>query len=108
MASDAWKTTMGKNPSFQSGNVKARIPRSCPHCKGHDIHRSRRRGLFERFLLPLFFVRPYRCYSCLQRFYGTFSPIGSTDGRRDASSLPHVRSRLGDLTPSRTPTRRGT
>lgn len=42
----------------------------CPWCGDTRLRRSRRRNLAERVLLPLFFVRPYRCSNCQSRSYG--------------------------------------
>ena len=44
--------------------------RICPQCHSLDVHRSRRRGLVERFLLALIFKRPFRCNKCKARYYG--------------------------------------
>jgi hypothetical protein len=44
-------------------------PSLCPNCAGKDIRRSRRQGFFERYLLPVARLRPYRCDDCDQRFY---------------------------------------
>ncbi len=44
--------------------------RMCPNCHSLDVHRSRRRGFVERFLLALVFKRPFRCDSCKTRYYG--------------------------------------
>jgi hypothetical protein len=33
------------------------------------LHRSRRRGLFERTLFRLVLIKPMRCYRCNGRFY---------------------------------------
>jgi hypothetical protein len=41
---------------------------SCPAC-GDALHRSRRRGLFERVILRLVFIRPLRCHRCQLRFF---------------------------------------
>jgi len=43
--------------------------RICPSCKGKRVHRSHRKGLLERVLLPLIGRRPYRCRDCGHRFY---------------------------------------
>lgn len=47
------------------------FPRQCPRCKSSDIHRSRRRGPFERAMLRPLLLRPYRCWSCCRRHYGS-------------------------------------
>jgi hypothetical protein len=44
--------------------------RTCPQCRGNDIHRSRRCTGLERYLLPLLLLRPYRCADCDQRYFG--------------------------------------
>lgn len=44
--------------------------RICPRCHSYDVHRSRRRGFVERYLLPLILKRPYRCDGCNSRYYG--------------------------------------
>ena len=42
----------------------------CKRC-GHLVgYRSRPRGVVEKFLLPLVFVRPVRCGGCMRRTYG--------------------------------------
>ena len=42
---------------------------NCRGCGGHDAYRSRPRNLFERYLLPVFFLRPVRCDRCYLRSY---------------------------------------
>jgi hypothetical protein len=44
---------------------------ACPHC-GHGVfNKSHRRGFFERLVLGLLRMRPYRCDdACDKRFYG--------------------------------------
>jgi DNA-directed RNA polymerase subunit RPC12/RpoP len=41
----------------------------CPQCASQDTRRSERRGPFERVVLPLLYMRPYRCMDCDARFY---------------------------------------
>ena|SRR5262249_37744561 len=40
----------------------------CPLCKSLRVRQSRRSGILERLLLPLFRLRPYRCENCDARF----------------------------------------
>ncbi len=47
----------------------------CPSCASHAIRRSRRKGLLERTLLAAFFVNPYRCESCDERYYRLRLPV---------------------------------
>ena len=44
--------------------------RTCPYCGSVDVHRSKRRGFFELFLLSILPLRPYRCAVCDWRYYG--------------------------------------
>ena len=41
---------------------------ACPNCGSTRVHRSHRRGFFERILLPLVGRRPFRCADCNHRF----------------------------------------
>jgi len=43
----------------------------CRDCRRNNAHRSRKRGVFERVLLPLFLLRPVRCEHCFRRQYAT-------------------------------------
>jgi hypothetical protein len=43
--------------------------KSCPACDSSRLHRSRRRGIVERTILAVIFVRPFRCERCDARFY---------------------------------------
>jgi predicted Zn-ribbon and HTH transcriptional regulator len=42
---------------------------NCPQCHSKRIRRSRRKGVIERWILAMLFVRPYRCGSCDLRFF---------------------------------------
>ena len=39
----------------------------CPDCGGSDAYRSRRRSFLEKYILPLFLLRPVRCVNCFRR-----------------------------------------
>ena len=41
----------------------------CPRCGSETLHRSHREGFYERVVMKLVGVRPYRCESCNERFY---------------------------------------
>ena len=41
----------------------------CPLCHSVRIHQSRRKGIVERTLLAIIFVRPFRCERCDSRFF---------------------------------------
>ena len=40
----------------------------CPGCRSRDIERAARRTSFERWVLPIVRLRPYRCLNCGRRF----------------------------------------
>jgi hypothetical protein len=40
----------------------------CPACRSGCVRRSRRRGIVEKTLLTVAFVRPFRCVECGWRF----------------------------------------
>jgi hypothetical protein len=42
---------------------------ACPVCGGKRIYRSRRKGIVERRLLTLIFIKPFRCKACDCRFF---------------------------------------
>jgi len=42
---------------------------NCPRCQSERIRRSRRKGIIERRILAMLFVRPFRCESCDLRFF---------------------------------------
>ena len=60
--------------------VPFRIVRTCPHCQSVNVRRSRRKGPFERILLPLLLVRPYRCQKCDLRHYNFIFSRRDTEG----------------------------
>jgi hypothetical protein len=43
----------------------------CRDCGCNNAYHSRKRSTFERFLLPLFLLRPVRCEHCFRRQYVT-------------------------------------
>lgn len=43
---------------------------NCPKCESNDVHRSRRRGLYEGLALRLILRAPFRCVACGLRFTG--------------------------------------
>jgi transposase-like protein len=40
----------------------------CPACESTNVHRSRRAGMVERWVLSPAFIAPYRCSDCHARF----------------------------------------
>ena len=52
----------------------------CPQCTSIETQRSRLRGVvFERFVLPLFSFRLYRCNRCDKRFYSKVRKSSHTE-----------------------------
>jgi len=41
---------------------------NCPECRSARIHQSRRKGIMERGILAMIFIRPFRCERCGYRF----------------------------------------
>jgi hypothetical protein len=41
---------------------------NCPQCHSERIHQARRRGVLERKVLAMIFIRPFRCERCDCRF----------------------------------------
>ena len=41
----------------------------CRGCGGKEAYRSRPRGFFERYVLPLLLLQPVRCERCYHRSY---------------------------------------
>ena len=41
---------------------------SCPRCGSERLHRSHRYNAYERTILKILGIRPYRCESCNARF----------------------------------------
>ncbi len=41
----------------------------CRGCGAHQAYRSRPRGFFEAYILPVFFLQPVRCDRCYLRSY---------------------------------------
>lgn len=51
-------------------------PYICRDCGSEIGFRSRRRTLTERFILPLFLLKPVRCGECFRRDYRlVFTPV---------------------------------
>jgi len=65
---------------------------TCQDCGCHIALRSRKRGPWESFVLPLFLLRPARCANCFRRAYCTvFVPLREPVGLPDSGVMagPH-------------------
>jgi hypothetical protein len=67
----------------------------CPDC-GHTVaFYSRRRTFAEKYILPVFMLRPFRCADCFRRSYWLFSmPAQQPKFRR-----PYVGNKVADTGP---------
>jgi hypothetical protein len=45
------------------------LVRRCPFCGSNDVSRSSRHDFFEKVVLSLFLMRPFRCLKCEERHY---------------------------------------
>lgn len=50
--------------------VRYQFRRRCPTCGSREVSRSRRKGWLEWIMPPLLVLRPFRCYTCMRRYWG--------------------------------------
>jgi len=69
---------------------------TCQDCGCHQGVRSRKRSVWELYVLPLFLLQPVRCAHCFRRAYClTFVPV--TEPNEPAShTLPGDRASTSD------------
>ena len=61
---------------------------TCQDCGCHIAIRSRKRGPWESFVLPIFLLRPARCANCFRRAYCTvFVPLREAVGLPDSGIM---------------------
>jgi len=54
----------------------------CPDCGSPDAFRSRRRTFLEKYILPLFLLKPVRCANCYLRMNAsTLTPAREREPR---------------------------
>jgi hypothetical protein len=76
----------------ENAERKMSTQRACPQCTSIETYRSPNRGvIFERFILPLFNVRPYRCTRCDKRFYSKIRQNSHVRGPDQESGEPKAR-----------------
>jgi hypothetical protein len=68
----------------------------CPDCGSSVAFYSRRRNFTEKYVLPLFLLRPFRCADCFQRCYRSVfltarQPRESRDGVSASGPASQVR-----------------
>jgi hypothetical protein len=55
--------------SWVPNGIGREAMKCCPECESLEMHPSRRKGIVERTILAMIFVRPFRCERCDARFY---------------------------------------
>lgn len=56
----------------------------CPDCGSSEAFRSRPRGVGEKYILPLLFLRPVRCANCFRRTtVSTFAPVPEREVKQE-------------------------
>jgi transposase-like protein len=68
---------------------------NCPRCHSEHIRRSKRKGIIERRILALLFVRPFRCESCNLRFF-RWSFTTNPNAARTATTIGNYSSRSSE------------
>ena len=72
----------------QQAEEKTSSMQSCPSCGGHDVRRSRARGLLDD-VMANFRRFPFRCRACSRRFYRYVAADGEeVEPERDAEGAP--------------------
>ena len=62
---------------------------TCPRCGGSEVFYSRHRSFSEKYLLPVAFLRPYRCADCFERYYrSAFNQAREPRDRNDEFQPP--------------------
>ena len=57
----------------------------CPNCESARIHQSKRKGIVEKVILALLFVRPFRCERCDERFFRLSFATDAKDFRAEST-----------------------
>ena len=69
-------------------SLEANCMWSCPSCGGHDVRRSRARGLLDD-VMSNFRRFPFRCRACSRRFYRYVAAGGEeVEVERDTEDTP--------------------
>ena len=49
-------------------------PNRCPGCQSQNVRKSRRRNVYEKLFCAVFFLSPFRCEDCDERYFGFHPP----------------------------------
>jgi hypothetical protein len=68
---EPWKNPVEAEPNGPQLRRQPHLSRSfpCPNCASTATHNSRREGLLEAILHTVFFVSPFRCEVCYERYF---------------------------------------
>jgi hypothetical protein len=68
---EPWKNPVEAEPDGPQLRRQPLLSRSfpCPDCGSTATHKSRREGLLEAILHNVFFVSPFRCEACYERYF---------------------------------------
>jgi hypothetical protein len=68
---EPWRNPVGAEPDGPQRSRQPHLRRSfpCPNCASTTTHKSRREGLLEAILHTVFFVSPFRCEVCYERYF---------------------------------------
>jgi hypothetical protein len=75
-------------------------PYRCRDCGGKAGFRSRPRTLAERYILPLFLMRPVRCADCFRRDYRLIFTLVRERSRNGDETVRHIHRNAARSTPS--------
>jgi hypothetical protein len=68
---EPWRNPLDVEPDGLQQRRPPHLRRSfpCPNCASTTTHKSRREGLLEAILHSVFFVSPFRCEVCYERYF---------------------------------------
>ena len=68
---EPWKNPVEAEPDGPHLRRQPQLSRffPCPNCASTATHKSRRSGFFEQILHTVFFVSPFRCEVCYERYF---------------------------------------
>ena len=69
--------------------IRYQLHRHCPTCGSDHVRRSRRQGLVERIIPPLLMLRPFRCRTCMRRYWGFWLARYVLEPGRAPAKLEH-------------------
>lgn len=80
--------------------IRYQLHRRCPTCGSGEVSRSRRHGWLERTVAPLLALRPFRCRTCMRRYWGFWPAKCALQPEHAAATVPRVERELYDCIPA--------